>query len=406
MNLFFVSLGNGELLIFFYDSLRELCDTEAPILNTAENNLSFIPNLTHEVRSPMNIILGFSSLLKSEELELDEIKVYAALIQQNAYVLLQLIQNIGTFSRINQNEFSVNREFLLVTNFVDEVFKNVSDVITSKSNSNNFKVECSGDEVERMVVNADREVMEQIFINFTRYILSLVKNQSVLFSCEPFEKSKVRFFLRFGLDEAHYQLLEKQLDPNYKFDTSNIQSGNDLSLFIAVMLLRLINLKIELKRLPNGQVNLFFLFQNYFNEDPVAQYKTNEKAILNKPFIWENKKILVADDNKYSIQFFETIFRKTKAEIISVRNGREAYEYCRKNKDVDLIIMDWLMPIMDGETSTKFIKQLYPSIPIIAVTAFALSDERDRIMRSGCSAYYPKPVDRLELMNYINSLFE
>ncbi len=406
MNLFFVSLGNGELLIFFYDSLQDLCGPNHTILNTGENRLSFIPNLTYEVRSPMNIILGFSALLKTEELDEEEIKVYAGLIQQNAYVLLQLIQNIGTFTRINQDELTINWEFLLVTNYVDEVFKNVSDVITSKSNSNRLKVECSGKEVERMVVNADREILGQIFINFTRYILSLVKNQSVLFSCEPVEKSKVRFFLRFELDTIQYQLLEKQLQPNYEFDTTNIHSGNDLSLFIAVILSRLISCKIELKRFANGQVELFFSFQNYFIEDPVAQYKTNKIIISKNQFIWENKKILVADDNKHSIQFFETIFRKTKANIISVRNGREAYEYCRKNKDIDLIIMDWLMPVMDGETSTKFIKQLYPSLPIIAVTAFALSDERDRILQSGCSAYYPKPVDRLDLMNFIDTLFE
>lgn len=64
------------------------------------------------------------------------------------------------------------------------------------------------------------------------------------------------------------------------------------------------------------------------------------------------------------------------------------------------------MPIMDGETSTKLIKQIEPTLPIVAVTAFALGDERAKILKSGCIAYYPKPVDKDELFSYLNTLFE
>ena len=116
---------------------------------------------------------------------------------------------------------------------------------------------------------------------------------------------------------------------------------------------------------------------------------------------WEGKTVLVAEDEEINFLFIDTILSATKATVIHAWNGKQALEYIKKNSAVDLILMDIKMPIMDGLTATKKIKALHSSVPIIAQTAYTLSDDREKCMEIGCVAFLTKPIRKKELLTAI-----
>jgi len=95
-------------------------------------------------------------------------------------------------------------------------------------------------------------------------------------------------------------------------------------------------------------------------------------------------------DSNY--QLLETYLEKSKANIIWAKNGREAIEECKINNSIDIILMDMQMPEMNGYEATQKIKEFWPDMPIIAVTAFALAGDREKMLDAGCDDYLSKPV--------------
>jgi len=409
MQLHFISLGNGQLLIFFYGlevNQEKTVYPKSTEKKFKELKSSFLLNVSHEIRSPMNVIMGFSEMMKTDDLATDEIKLYAGMIHQNAQMLLLLLKNIGTLVKIDAEELHITPEFILVPGIINSVYKQFKGVDYLE---NNVSVSCIENSVKDLIVNTNRGILTRILLNLLSYVDKLAINDSVKIGCELKRNKEVNFFIYAHCKEDVYQSLSQKIKiaaANYTDNNLHFNSGEDLNLYVSLALIKLIGSKLEINRdEKNEKSKLSFSLPNFSDDDPVAQYKTRSLPNKKQQFNWEGKKILIADDNPDSLDYFRLIFKSTKAEIITAKDGSDAYERCRKEINIDLVLMDWLMPIMDGETSTKLIKQLKPTLPIIAVTAFALGDERTKILQSGCVAYYPKPVNKGELLSCIDVLF-
>jgi CheY-like chemotaxis protein len=113
---------------------------------------------------------------------------------------------------------------------------------------------------------------------------------------------------------------------------------------------------------------------------------------------WENKKILIAEDEETNYLFIEAILEDTKAELLWARNGCDAVEIFNKQNDIDLILMDIKMPEMDGITATRQIRLISSTIPIIAQTAYAMSEDRTKCLNAGCDDYLTKPINHKVLL--------
>lgn len=114
------------------------------------------------------------------------------------------------------------------------------------------------------------------------------------------------------------------------------------------------------------------------------------------------KKILIAEDEDTNFMFLKALFRKTNAELIWVKTGLMAIEAIRNDSDIRLILMDMRMPDMDGLTASIEIKRTNPNIVIIAQTAYALSNEREKILAAGCDNYVSKPISGQALLEMVN----
>jgi len=118
-----------------------------------------------------------------------------------------------------------------------------------------------------------------------------------------------------------------------------------------------------------------------------------------------NLKILIAEDDETSEMLISIAVKKFGKEIISIRTGTEAVEVCRKNPDIDLVLMDIDMPEMNGYEATRQIRQFNKDLVIIAQTAFGLSGDREKAIAAGCDDYIAKPIKIDELLEKIEKLF-
>ncbi|MBN2165018.1 MAG: response regulator [Marinilabiliaceae bacterium] len=116
---------------------------------------------------------------------------------------------------------------------------------------------------------------------------------------------------------------------------------------------------------------------------------------------WEDKVILVVEDVDTNKIFFDAALRKTKAKILWAKDGQEAVDMFQENT-VDLVLMDLQLPIMDGYTATRKIKEINKDIPIIAQTAHVMSGEREKCLEAGCDDYLAKPIRLQFLMDTLS----
>jgi CheY-like chemotaxis protein len=121
---------------------------------------------------------------------------------------------------------------------------------------------------------------------------------------------------------------------------------------------------------------------------------------------WENKTILIGEDEPVNFKLLEMIFMKTRAKLLHGKTGLEVIEILKNNPQVSLILMDIKMPDLDGLEATQEIRKFNAEIPIIAQTAYALEEEKTRCMESGFSGYVTKPINRKSLINLIQSFFD
>lgn len=126
------------------------------------------------------------------------------------------------------------------------------------------------------------------------------------------------------------------------------------------------------------------------------QRKMNEKTYPN---------ILIAEDVESNFLYLKAVLSKLNATIFWAKNGIEAVEICEKNP-IDLIFMDLQMPEMNGYEATEILKKKFPTLPIVAQTAFAMSDDREKALDSGCDDYLAKPIKSKDLLSVVEKFIK
>lgn len=123
---------------------------------------------------------------------------------------------------------------------------------------------------------------------------------------------------------------------------------------------------------------------------------------IDSSYFWPNKTILIVEDNETSNIYFEAALRKTKANLLWAKNGLEAVELVKKNRGINLVLMDINMPKLDGIEATRIIKSLFPEIIVVVQTAFLLSGEERMCQEAGCDEFITKPIRLKYLLDTIN----
>ena len=112
-----------------------------------------------------------------------------------------------------------------------------------------------------------------------------------------------------------------------------------------------------------------------------------------------NPNILIAEDVESNFLYLKAVLSKLNANVFWAKNGIEVLDICEREKEIDLVLMDLQMPEMNGYEATQILKKKYPSLPVIAQTAFAMSDDREKALDAGCDDYLAKPIKSKDLLN-------
>jgi len=122
--------------------------------------------------------------------------------------------------------------------------------------------------------------------------------------------------------------------------------------------------------------------------------------------VWDNRTILIAEDIDLNFLYLKGLFKSTGTTVIRAQNGSEAVEICMGNPKIDLVLMDLQMPVMNGYEATRRIKMFRNDLPVIAQTAYVLSEDRSHAKTAGCDDFIAKPINKEELFNKIEHLLQ
>jgi PAS domain S-box-containing protein len=357
---------------------------------------AFLHNISHEIRTPMNAIVGFSALLGEPDLDAHSRTDYIEVIMQSSNHLLSIITDIIDISNIEANIVKIAKNEINVNSTLKTLCDQFLPVITGK----NLQLVCENrvpDSAASIITDSTK--LKQIITNLLSNAVKFTDKGSVRLGCEVKDK-----FLEFhvtdsgiGISEEHHN---KIFDRFYQVEqsVSRLYEGTGLGLSISKANAEHMGGEMWLTSEPGKGTTFYFTipYERQVVETPVVKDKT-EPGYLVFP---SKKKILVAEDVESNFKLICYFLSGANTEVISAVNGKEAVDKFFTIPDIDLILMDIKMPVMDGYSATKLIREANISIPIIAQTAY--TDDMDKAIESGCSGFISKPFDKKGLLNKIS----
>ena len=360
---------------------------------------SFLNNISHEIRTPFNGILGFLSMLQYSDLSSDERDEYITLINQSADRLMNTINDIVDLSQIQSGLVKPTTSVTNIQNIVNEQVSHFKPEAENKGLEFNVNYELTGS-LDNF--STDGKKLSTILFHLIGNAIKFTNAGSVNFSVRGDDR-KLEFCVK---DTGIGISLDKQVIIFSRFrqaDHSNTRKfeGSGLGLTISKAYIEMLDGYLWLESEEGKGSSFYFIIPNSNKTLEGIAHPANNK-LDNKH---NNLKILIAEDDEGSAKYISIIVKPFGREIVKVRSGAEAVIICRDNPDIDLILMDIRMPIMDGYEATRQIRKFNSKVVIIAQTAFALTGDNQKALEAGCNDYIAKPIKDSELKALIKKYF-
>jgi CheY-like chemotaxis protein/nitrogen-specific signal transduction histidine kinase len=390
-------------MLEIFQDITDRKQSEEELINAKEKaeegdrlKTAFLNNISHEIRTPMNAIVGFCALLGEPDLNEQSRMDYIEVIIQSSNHLLAIISDIVDISNIEANIVKIAKNGINI----NSTFKSLYDQFLPKVSEKKIQLICESDipDSDALIVT-DNTKLKQILINLINNAIKFTDKGYVKVGCVLRDK-----FLEFcvsdtgiGIGEEYYQRI---FDRFYQvqLSISRLYEGTGLGLAISKANVELMGGKIWLTSEP-GKGSTFF-FSIPYEKQAVETLAVNEKRVPEDFVFPEKKTILIAEDIDSNFKLVRFFLSNANTEIIRAANGKEAVQKFQSNKNIDLILMDIKMPVMDGYTAVKLIRETNNTIPIIAQTAYA--EDKEKAIDSGCSGFISKPFDKKSLLKVIH----
>lgn len=362
---------------------------------------AFLSNMSHEIRTPLNAISGFSCLLCDPDLTGGNKKEFIHRITDGCDTLLNLINNILDLAKLEAGKIKLNKRKSLLNKLLETMYSLYLNGMEKQGKSHlSFKLlKTSPDENFTIITDPDR--IFQVLSNLIDNALKFTENGSVDFGYE-IRDDQLLFFVKDtgpGISEAQKKIIFERFRKAEESKTK-LYGGAGLGLAICNRLVQLMEGEIWVESEP-GQGASFFFTVPFVLSELVKDVEQKNKPPIHEQSL-KGKKILVAEDNHLNYQLIEAFLAGTDLNIAWAKDGKEAFDYCKSSGDVDMVLMDLRMPVMDGFEATKKIRNINKDLPVVAVTAFAISEEKERAEETGFTDYLTKPVNREKLVQTIH----
>jgi PAS domain S-box-containing protein len=366
-------------------------------LNTQKDH--FIANISHEIRTPINAVLGFTDLLLEQEYSPTKLD-YLNSIKSAGDSLLHIVNDILDLSKIETGIFQIDQSPFNLRDTVENVFK----MFRLKASQKKIIFSYTFEEGIPYLLSGDKNRLSQVLINLIGNAFKFTANGSITLNVSFQKKGKDKVILKFAVKDTGIGIPENKLDTIFhRFSqadehTSKTYGGTGLGLNICKLLLEKQGGAIEVDS-SMGEGSIFtFTLPFKVLDTPVPEYARTSHPSIEEPIPLN---ILLFEDNILNQKLMEAFFAKTEHELDIAVNGEEGLKLL-SGKKYDLILMDIQMPILDGYQTTKIIREeVDKDIPIIALTAHSLLAEREKCLSQGMNDYLSKPISKKELLEKI-----
>jgi len=378
---------------------------------------AFLTNMSHEIRTPMNGILGFSELLKEPGLTGEDQKEFINIIEKSGSRMLNIINDLVDIAKIESGQMEVSVSEMNVNEQVEYIFDFFKPDAEQKNLQFNFKNTITNDHV---IIKSDKRKFNSILSNLVKNAIKFTEQGRIEIGYnilsemhEPLEiqntnslnnqTSLLQFYVKdtgIGIPKDRHQAIFDRF-VQADIEDSRAFQGAGLGLSISKAYTEMLGGKIWLES-TEGEGSVFYFSIPFIIA--ADENKTVEKNVseLDADSKVEKLKILIVEDDQISEMVISRIVMSISREILTVNNGLDAVEICRRNPDIDLIMMDIKMPGIDGYETTRKIRQFNKDVIIIAQTSFALLGDREKAIVAGCNDYISKPTRRDLLLEMIN----
>lgn len=365
----------------------------------------FLANMSHEIRTPINAVTGMTRLLLEKEPRADQLR-YLESIRNASDSLLVIINDILDLSKIEAGKIEIEK----IDFSVHEVIKNVREIMHFKAQEKGLILEAVENASIPNVVIGDPTRLSQILINLIGNAIKFTEHGSVNVSVNPqVDTNNQTVKLTFSISDTGIGMTEAQQSKLFmdysqaSSETSRKYGGTGLGLSISRQLVELQGGNISVESTPGkGSTFLFSLtYPVSKNETIAANAQTFSTEMLSA---LKGIRVLIADDNEYNrIVARETLQLKVgDIEIDEATDGLMSLEMI-KGKQYDVVLMDLLMPHMDGLEATRYIRseldETKKHIPVLAFTASVIKSEIEKCFQAGMNGFVPKPFKPHELLS-------
>ncbi len=365
---------------------------------------SFLANMSHEIRTPLSAIIGYADMLNDPNYDIDKYQDHSKRIKINAEHLLALINDVLDLSKIEAEQLNVHEDICLV----DRLARDVESILRPLAEEKDLSLEIIHTSEQPIAVVTDATLLKQVLINLVGNAIKFTDRGHVRLritqSSSTYHKEAS---VRVSVEDTGIGIAQDKIDEIFEpfsqaHDTRRVEAGGTgLGLAIARRILDLLGGRLSVSSVVDEgstftiDLPLEQVAETMFRDTAEGRHPEIASLVPEVAPDLSRSRILVVDDNPDNIRIVRYILEQTGAAISTAGDGQEAIERITEashHGSFDLVLMDMQMPVMDGYTATATLRRRGITLPVVALTAHAMSDDQKKCMDSGCDDYISKPI--------------